>query len=84
MRDFFDSLRAAPESAAPNLLMYLLLGSRYGASVRASAAVYADLGIDNELAVALRNSSYGALSLASAAGNAIFADMISHFSNLLH
>lgn len=84
LRDFFDSLRAAPESAAPNLLMYLLLGSRYGASVRASAAVYADLGIDNELAVALRNSSYGALSLASAAGNAIFADMISHFSNLLH
>ena len=84
LRDFFDSLRAAPESAAPNLLMYLLLGSRYGASVRASAAVYADLGIDNELAVALRNSSYGALSLASAAGNAIVADMISHFSNLLH
>ena len=55
-----------------------MLGSSNRASICAGTALGAEICVDLELAVALRNSSYGALSLASAAGNAIVADMISH------
>ena len=54
------------------------MGSSNRASICAGTALGAEICVDLELAVALRNSSYGALSLASAAGNAIVADMISH------
>jgi len=64
--------------------MYLLLGSSYRASLCTSAAIYASISIDNELAVTLGDSSYRALSLTSAAGNAVISDMKSHNSNLLN
>ena len=61
----------------------LLLGSTDGAGTGTSAALYAHIGIDLELAITLGDSANGTFCCASAACDASISDFVSHFIYLL-
>ena len=58
--------------------LVLLVGCTNRASTCASTALNALVGIDNVLAVALADATYGALCLTAAASDAIIVDDVSH------
>jgi hypothetical protein len=60
----------------------LLLGSADGAGAGTSAALYAHIGVDLELAVTLGDGANGTFCCASAACDASISDLKSHFEYL--
>ena len=58
------------------------LNSLRGTSVSASTAIYAEIGIDNILGIAFRDSLRGTLVNASTALDTVVSDYVSHSSNI--
>ena len=73
----FTRIGAATAAPFRNVKL-VLLGSSNGASAGTSAALDASVCIDDVLAVSLGNAGNGAFACASAAADAIVADLISH------
>ena len=77
-RAAFLSKKNPPIGTDTFILKLLSLRSANRTCACASTAIQTCRSVDNALAVSLRNSTYGALSHASAAADAIVIDLISH------